>query len=104
MLDESLFVGTDLHEREVEVAKDKQVKLWFKELPAIEFIRFYTLSTSDDEMVRLGAAARLISSCLVNPDGSPAMSYEKALTLKNKPLNAIFAAVQEVNGSASGKP
>ena len=39
-----------------------------------------------------------------NPDGSPAMSYEKALTLKLTPLNAIFSAVVEVNGSGSGKP
>ena len=104
MLDDLLFVGADLHERQVEVAKDRKITLWFKELPATDFIRFHALTTSNEESVRVGAQARLIASCVVNPDGTPAMSYEKALTLKLTPLNAIFAAVVEVNGSGSGKP
>ena len=103
MLDESLFAGTDLHEREVEVAKGRKITLWFKELPAVEFLRFHALTTSKDEDVSLGASARLISACVVNPDGSQAMTYEKALTLKNRPLNVILSAVLEVNGSSSGK-
>lgn len=104
MLDESLFAGSDLHEREVEVFPGKKTRLWFKELPAVDFIRFHALTTSGDEDVRIGASARLISACVVSPDGSPAMTYDKALTLKTKPLNAIFFAVLEVNGSSSGKP
>ena len=103
MLDESLFVGSDLHKRDVEIG-GKTHELWFKELPAVDFIRFHSLTSSADEDVRAGAAAKLIAACVVNPDGSPAMSHEKALTLKTKPLNAIFAAVLEVNGGSSGKP
>jgi len=104
MLDDSLFVGADIHEREVEVGTGKTVKLWFKELPAVDFIRFHSHNASSDEHVRAGAAALLIAACVVNPDGTPAMTYERALQLKSKPLNAIFSAVLEVNGASSGKP
>lgn len=103
-LDDSLFAGAEVHERPVEVAPGKTLKLWFKELPAVDFIRFHTHNTSDDENVRAGAAALLISACLCNQDGTPAMTYERALKLKSKPLNAIFQAVLEVNGQSSGKP
>lgn len=104
MIDDSLFVGSDVHSRQVEVAAGKTVELWFKELPAVDFIRFHSHNASQDEHVRAGAAAMLIAACLVNPDGTQAMTYEKALKLKSKPLNAIFAAVLEVNGASSGKP
>lgn len=103
MLDDSLFAGSDLHMRDVEI-DGKTHELWFKELPAVEFIRFHSLTSSADQDVRAGAAAKLIAACVVSPDGKPAMAYEKALTLKTKPLNAIFAAVLEVNGGSSGKP
>lgn len=103
MLDASLFAGSDLHKRDVDVG-GVTVELWFKELPAVDFIRFHSLTSSADEDVRAGAAAKLIAACVVNPDGTQAMSYEKALTLKTKPLNAIFGAVLEVNGGSSGKP
>ena len=103
MLDESLFVGSDLHKRDVEIG-GKSHELWFKELPAVDFIRFHALTSSADENARAGAAAKLIAACVVNPDGTQAMSHEKALTLKTQPLNAIFAAVLEVNGGSSGKP
>lgn len=102
MLDDSLFAGSDLHKRDVDVG-GVTVELWFKELPAVDFIRFHSLTSSSDEDVRAGAAAKLIAACVVNPDGTAAMSYDKALTLKTKPLNAIFAAVLEVNGGSSGK-
>lgn len=103
MLDDSLFASAALHKRDIDIG-GKTVELWFKELPAVEFIRFHAQTSSDDQDVRAGASARLVASCVVNPDGTQAMTYEKALTLKTKPLNAIFAAVLEVNGGSSGKP
>ena len=39
MLDDSLFAGSDLHKRDVDVG-GVTVELWFKELPAVDFIRF----------------------------------------------------------------
>ena len=102
MLDDSLFVSSDLHEREVQIDKNKTVKLHFRELPAIEFMKFHLAQSEVDANARAGAAAKLIAACVCNPDGSPAMSYEKALTLKTRPLNAIFAVVKEVNEGQSG--
>lgn len=101
MLDESMFVSDDLHEREVQIGKSKKVKLHFRELPAVEFIR-NNLSQSDPD-VHAGAVAKLIAACVCNPDGSPAMSYEKALTLKQRALSAIYAVVMEINWGEPGK-
>lgn len=101
MLDDSLFVSAELHEREVQVGKNKKVKLHFRELPAVDFIRFHS-ALSGDEDVKAGAAAKLIAACVCNADGTPAMSYDKALTLKSGALNAIFAVVMDINGSAPG--
>lgn len=101
MLDDSLFVSSELHEREVQVGKGKTVKLHFRELPAVDFIRFHS-ALSGDEDVKAGAAAKLIAACVCNADGTPAMSNEKALTLKSGALNAIFAVVMDINGSAPG--
>ena len=103
-LDESLFASAELHEREVEVAPGKPVKLHFRELPAVDFIRFHAITTSGDEDARAGAAARLIAAGVCNPDGSAAMTFEKALKLKSAPLTAIFNALLEVNNADAGKP
>lgn len=66
-------------------------------------LRFGTMVTAaGNEDARDGAAAKLIAASVRNPDGSEAMSYEKALTLKSGPLNAIFAVVLEINGSKPG--
>jgi Phage tail assembly chaperone, TAC len=102
MLDDSLFVSAELHEREVQIGKSKKVKLHFRELPAVEFIRFHSAQSQANADAKAGAAAKLIAACVCNADGSPAMSYEKALTLKTGALNAIFAVVMEINGSESG--
>ncbi|MEN9903704.1 MAG: hypothetical protein RLZZ555_269 [Pseudomonadota bacterium] len=102
MIDDSLFVSSELHEREVKVGKGKSVRLHFRELSAIEFIRFHAALSGADEDAKAGAAAKLIAACVCNPDGTTAMTYEKALTLKSGALNAIFSVVMEINGSASG--
>lgn len=101
-LDDDLFAGDTLHAREVEVATGKIVTLHFRELPAGDFIRFHALATGDED-ARAGAAARLVAAGLCNPDGSPAMTFERALNLKSKPLGAIFEALLEVNDAAPGK-
>ena len=102
-LDDSLFASAELHERDVEVAPGKSIKLHFRELPAVDFIRFHGIATGGDEDARAGAAARLIAAGVCNPDGSTAMTLEKALTLKSTPLNAIFQALLEVNNDDAGK-
>lgn len=101
MLDDDLFISDVPVEREVEIGGKKR-KLHFRELPAIEFARFHRIASDGNDDARDGAAARLVAASVCNPDGTPAMSYERALTLKAGPLNALFAAVLDVNGSKPG--
>ena len=102
MLDDDLFASDALIERSVTMPSGKTVTLHFRELPAVEFIRFQRIASEGNEDARDGAAAKLIAASVRNPDGSEAMSYENALTLKSGPLNAIFAVVLEINGSKPG--
>jgi len=53
---------------------------------------------SDDEEVRITAPARLIAASMCDPGGEPAITTEKARTLKTAALNAILQAVLDVNG------
>lgn len=101
MLDD-LFVSSELHEREVAIG-NKKLKLHFRELPAVEFIRFQALLSGADENAKAGAAAKIVSAAVCLSTGEPAMSYEKALTLKMPALNALFAAAMEVNEASPGK-
>ena len=102
MLDDDLFISDAPIEREVEIG-GKARMLHFREIPAVEFMRFSRLTQQEgNDDLRDGAAAKLVAASLCNPDGSPAMTYEKALTLKSGPLNALFAVVLEINGARPG--
>ncbi len=103
MLDDSLFVSATVHEREVELPDGKKHKLHFKELPAVEFNRYVIARNSDDDDKRAIAIAPLIVASLVNPDGSKAITIERALQLKPAPMNAIFAVIMEINGQGDKK-
>ncbi|MBC7201939.1 MAG: hypothetical protein H5U29_00250 [Pusillimonas sp.] len=97
MLDDSLFVSSEIHEKEVELSDGKKHKLHFKELSAIEFNRFRISANHDDDEKRAAAILPLIVASLVTPDGKPAITLEKAAQLKPEPMEAIFAAILEVN-------
>ena len=101
MLDDDLFVSDAPIAREVEIG-GKLRTLHFRELPAVEFIRFSRRAQDGSDDLRDGAAAKLVAASVCNPDGTPAMSYERALQLKSGPLNAIFAVVLEINGRRPG--
>jgi len=101
MLDDDLFISDAPLERAVEIG-GKVRKLHFREIPAVEFMRFSRLTQEGNDDLRDGAAAKLVAASLCNPDGTPAMTYEKALTLKSGPLNALFAVVLEINGARTG--
>ena len=98
MIDESLFVSDKIIERKVKLADGNEHTLYFKELPAIEFRKFYIAEQSDDEDVQASSMAKLVSASLVEPDGKPAITLKKALTLKGTALNAIVGAILEING------
>ena len=99
MLDESLFVSDTIHEREVELADGTKHKMHFKELPAVEYSKFFNEQSSDDADIAAGAVAKLISAGLCTAEGKKALTYEQALRLKAGPMNAIFSALMEVNGT-----
>ena len=97
-LDDDLFAGDTLHVRSVKVSGGKEVVLHFRELPYTVFARFREETIGTDQNAREGAIARLISEGIANPDGTPGMSFERALKLKPVPLQNIFLALMEVNG------
>ena len=105
MLSDSLFVSPALHERTVTLSDGSKHVLHFKELPAVAFRAFHLAEQSKDEEVQAGSMAKLIAASLCNPDGSPALTYEKALTLKPGAANAMVAEILSINGlkAAAGK-
>lgn len=103
MLDDSLFVSTAVQERTVTLPDGKKHVLFFKELPAIEFRRFYLASQSADENVKIYAIANLIAAGLCDTDGKPAITAEKAAQLKAGAMNEIFMALLDVNGQGETK-
>lgn len=104
MLDDSFFISATVHEKEVELPDGVKHKLHFKEIAYIDFARFQSGIQSKDEDERAEASAKLIAASLCNPDGSPAITLEKAWTLKPSVGTAIFSAAIEVSSPTKKKP
>jgi hypothetical protein len=98
MLNDALFVSDRIHEKEVELADGSKHILHFKELSAIEFRKFALAEQSEDNAVRAASMSHLIAASLCDPEGKPALTAQKAATIKPMAFNAIFAAIMEVNG------
>ena len=98
MLNESFFVSEKVIEKEVTLSDGTSHKLYFKELPALEFRKFYIAEQSKDEDVQDAAMAKLVAASLCEPDGKPAITVKKALKLNGSALTAIFEAIIQVNG------
>lgn len=101
MLNKSLFVSDEVHEREIELADGSKHTMYFKELPAATFQKyaFSMASKNDDEKVK--ALSELIVAGVVNEDGKPALTVKDAGRLKVRVADALYNAIQEVN---SGRP
>ena len=98
MLDSSFFASAEVQKREVTLADGKKHTLYFKELPAIEFTRYFNAVNSKDEDIALLASAKLIAAGVCEADGKPAVTVEQAATLKPGPLGAILDVLRDVNG------
>lgn len=96
-MDNSLFVSTDVHKRIVNL-NGKDVELYFKELTSVQLRYHGLVEESDDLLKRAENMAKLVSLSLCNEDGSPAITFEKAKTLKPKPLLALVMEVFAVSG------
>lgn len=98
MLDKSLFVSTEVVEREVELADGTKHKLFFKELTAADIARYVNALNSSDEEVQLMANPKLLALSLCEADGKVAVTVEQAQKLKPGVIGPILEAVREVNG------
>ena len=103
MLDKSLFVSTEVVEREVELSDGSKHKLFFKELTAADIARYVNALNSSDEEVQVLANPKLLALCLCEADGKVAMTVEQALKLKPGVIGPILDAVRDVNGLGGEK-
>lgn len=99
----AFFVSTEIHQRTVTLADGSKHELHFRELPVSMFRKFQIAEESEDEDVRAGSMAKLISASLCEPDGAPAMTYEQAMNLKPNVSSRLFDAVISLGGSDKGK-
>jgi hypothetical protein len=97
MLSDSLFVSEQLHERTVKMADGTEHVLHFREVSSAAMRRYQIAESSADEDVRVGSMAVLIAASVVNPDGTPAMTPEKAQTLKPQVTNALMGEILDLN-------
>lgn len=96
-------MGSNLKERLLELAKLRtktvvvgDVSLTVREVGALEFAEYGKLQKTD----RLKATASLISACVVDEDGNPALTPEEAGTLARSARVSmpIVGAVMELSG------
>lgn len=103
-LDDSLFVSDTLHEKQVTLPDGSTHTFHFRELPQQDFMQYREEQASEDAEIRRLAPAKLIAKSLVNPDGTPAMDFGKAATLKLVAAQALLRAVMEANNFVAKKP
>lgn len=96
-LPSSFFVSDALHERDVTLADGTVHKMYFREVPAVQFKRFVNDEASSDEDRRAESMARLVVASLCTADGKPAITLGDARRLKVDPLTSLFKAALEVN-------
>ena len=100
MLNDAFFVSATLHERPVTLADGSTHRLHFRELSAAQVRAYQLAERSPDEEVQAGAIAKLISTSVCEPDGTPAMTYDRARHLKPAAANALMAEILVINGMA----
>lgn len=94
----SFFVSDQVHERKVKLGDEEEHALHFRELSHTDFRKFFDEENSEDEDVRMGAVAKIITASLCDPDGKPALTLKDAMRLKPIVANAITDQVLDING------
>lgn len=93
--DPTNFISDALHVRSVVLADGKPHDIHFREVDAATYQRFMEaviLARSKGEDERLKALPVLIAASVRNPDGSQAMTVEKAAKLKPA-ISAVLAGI-----------
>lgn len=88
-LDDSLFITSGVHEREIDTPKGK-VKIWLRELPNTSYTAVQFAVRSGDVTAQSEAMPKLVSEAVCEPDGSPALTFERACELKPEILAQIY--------------
>lgn len=102
-LSASLFVSDKIHEQKVKLGTEEHT-LYFKELPAVEFRKFFLAEQSKDEDQQAGSISKLIAMSLCEPDGKPALTEQKAAQLTAAAAIEITNVILSINGmGAPGK-
>lgn len=97
IITDDMFVSDAIIEHPVKLGDDKERTMYFKPLSAIEWKQHMEAEGSKDAKVRRESAARLISKCVVEPDGRRAMTPQQAAQLKPSVSSAFFFAILEIN-------
>lgn len=97
-LSAALFVGPEVHAREVTLLDGSTHALHFRELSRKHFRAYYQAQEGNDDDAKDAAIAAFIAASLCEPDGTPALDAERAAALKPVAINAIVSAILDVNG------
>jgi len=102
LLDPSLFISDDVHEREVKLADGRKHTFYIREQDAGVLRGFFNGQASDDPDKQADSMARLIAKAICDPEGKPALSLGDAKRLKFAVQIALTQAISEVH-SYQGK-
>lgn len=106
-LPSAFFTSPDVYQREVKLGDESVHPLHFREASSKVWRRYWvslaqTRDNAEDESFDM-ACAQLIAASVCNPDGTPALDVEKALTLRFEVQQAIIRAMREPLGESPGK-
>jgi len=102
LLDPSLFISDDVHEREVKLADGSKHTFYIREQEAGVLRGFFTGQSSEDPDKQAESMARLIAKAICTPDGKPALTLAQAKRLKFAVQIALTKEISEVH-SYQGK-
>ncbi|RYH16106.1 MAG: hypothetical protein EON54_28420, partial [Alcaligenaceae bacterium] len=88
-MDDSLFITSGVHEREITTPKGT-IKIWLRELPNTSYTVVQFAVRSGDVKAQAEAMPRLVAEAICGPDGSPALTFERACELKPDILAQIY--------------
>jgi hypothetical protein len=97
-LSPAFFAGDVIETRQVELSDGSIHTLHFRQLTAAEMRRYYAAETSDNPETRANSVAVLIAAGLVEPDGKPAITEERARELNALASKGLVAAILDVCG------
>lgn len=104
MLADSLFLSEVVNKRTITLPDGTEHDLYFKEASSAVFRAYWRANGAEDLDEQEIAAARLIAASLINPDGTPAITVERAAKLKPTVSGQIIGKILEVNGFVKPAP